>query len=1341
LYMALAASSMINLVFFVWMVRPSMPSVSQSSQVAAEQGALAADEQRQRVALNGTGVGVDSELAKRNAVAGDEALGARADGELGGAAAAAAKPTDGMLAAPLAADRDSDGNPAAASDVEEEAALQGPPPDQHDVGAEVKFAPSAYNGPMLIDPTQGVRKLTEESIVWSRLGPCRFGRSLLAPWLPHRACQWDDCLRCRGGYCLLQSLLQEPPLPEVFDRKCPEPSGGQVSGNGSQPLVSFVWTVHNRATVAANALLCVFRTAHEVPSAEFVVYDDGSTDDMTALVSLMGTLQREFGARVVALSSPPGQTQGYAVACSTALRQAKGKYAVLLHADVCPLPGWLGVLVRTIETFPGAGIVGPMMVSPQGEVLEMGGSVFQHGRAALRERFTAPDEVMLLHATAADFAGGACLLLDRQLFLSQSPFGPQSAPAAFEAADAALTMRAAGYLTVVQPLSVVVRAKGVSYTASETEEQMRIDQLGFYNRHKDQLDLHCPPPDACTERENVERAIRYDAFQRQGSQILIMDFSVPEPDRDSGSLRMYEIMQIVVDRGHAVSFQPECVASLARYVAPLLAMGIHVLQPGSLKAMAAELEATGGSAGREWQCPWAAVIVCRRSTFRSQERHLRALCPSVPIVFDTVDLHYVRERRSVEAAFASGDQSKVFVMDSFWDPVATPRAKLESLLREAEDMEVGYMASSDYVLVVSTAEHRIVAERVGADKVRILTNIYPEPDRERGATLKGRQGGLFVGSMCHTPNLDASKFIMREVFGPATHAGFPPGFMHFVWSGTQKCKALVGELLDEARGHPLVTLHLDVSDEELAQLHMRTQFFLGAIRVGAGVKGKLCQALFYGLPIIGSRAATEGMRMQDEENVLEANSVDEYRVQIKRLTTDADLWHRLRRSGFDLVQRHFGRGNARAVLDEIFTELKVVPRVSPAARGPRRAAPAWACPLQSGLQAAGSGRRLTRTKKGRGPQRLRSPESASCPYARDSTRPAIVPTELLKDRLLGDERLEDRAAPTQAVHRAASGLCPNRTTPLPEHPFIFYHMEHCNGDVLRPLMASSVATSANVAIPGVRPAWCSLAWNVDEATAASCAADLGHPNAILYFGSFSPLRLSRVSQGTCFVMLRRPLSRAMSHYQAVLGSSTAADARRFASMGESDLNDAVWATGTGLYMSRYLGCKGTDCPGIDAHKVVTEARQQLGRCHVGIAELTRETMSYLQLLLPWFAGSFTILDKSAAADPLRGRTIGKEEIARLDRHFQGDNLLYEDGYRAFVKQMNWVWSCDSVERFEGDAPSLSREMRKIARKVIKSTMAVRVQMSTCLERRKVCSSHTVDARSCRCSELVEYLDD
>jgi len=225
----------------------------------------------------------------------------------------------------------------------------------------------------------------------------------------------------------------------------------------------------------------------------------------------------------------------------------------------------------------------------------------------------------------------------------------------------------------------------------------------------------------------------------------------------------------------------------------------------------------------------------------------------------------------------------------------------------------------------------------------------------------------------------------------------------------------------------------------------------------------------------------------------------------------------------------------------------------------------------------------------------------------------------------------------------------------------------------------------------------------------------------------------------------------MAHFDAQFGLTErfdykALDYKAFTNMSNASLEDAVQATGTGLYLSRYLGCKGQDCEGKNARGVLDAARQQLQRCHVGIAEMPRETMSYLLMLLPWArdaSTAFTILDDGAAeaSGRFKAGAFTKDTRSKLAVLFQGDNFIYDDGTQAFDKQMRGAWSCYSSEKFTGDEPTLVREVRRIARRVTRRKMEDRIQMSTCLERRKLCSGHAVDARDCRCSELMEFRDD
>jgi glycosyltransferase involved in cell wall biosynthesis len=71
------------------------------------------------------------------------------------------------------------------------------------------------------------------------------------------------------------------------------------------------------------------------------------------------------------------------------------------------------------------------------------------------------------------------------------------------------------------------------------------------------------------------------------------------------------------------------------------------------------------------------------------------------------------------------------------------------------------------------------------------------------------------------------------------------------------------------------------------------RLFVAPLRYGAGMKGKIGQSLEYGLPIVATTVAIEGMNLTQEQNVLEANQAQEFAQQIIRLYTDQQLWQQL----------------------------------------------------------------------------------------------------------------------------------------------------------------------------------------------------------------------------------------------------------------------------------------------------------------------------------------------------------------------------------------------------------------------------------------------------------------
>jgi glycosyltransferase involved in cell wall biosynthesis len=111
---------------------------------------------------------------------------------------------------------------------------------------------------------------------------------------------------------------------------------------------------------------------------------------------------------------------------------------------------------------------------------------------------------------------------------------------------------------------------------------------------------------------------------------------------------------------------------------------------------------------------------------------------------------------------------------------------------------------------------------------------------------------------------------------------------------------------------PGVNFHGHVPD--LEALLDRTRISLAPLRFGAGIKGKVNQALARGLPVVATSCAIEGMFLIDGEDVLCADTAEQFADAIVRLYRDPALWQILRQAGFENTRRHFSRDAARRVL-------------------------------------------------------------------------------------------------------------------------------------------------------------------------------------------------------------------------------------------------------------------------------------------------------------------------------------------------------------------------------------------------------------------------------------------
>ena len=612
----------------------------------------------------------------------------------------------------------------------------------------------------------------------------------------------------------------------------------------------------------AHTLACLRAIAAHpsVAAFEVIVVDDASPDDSLA------NLRAIDGIRVHARAA----NGGFIAACNDGASLARGDVLVFLNNDTVPQPGWLDALLDTFDAHPDTGLVGAKLLYPDGRLQEAGGVVFADGSGWNYGRFDDPGDCRYAHLRDADYVSGAAIAIPRTLFERLGGFDTRYAPAYYEDTDLAFAVRDAGLRVLVQPASMVVHDEGTTsgtdINAGPKAAQVR-NQAVFAGKWRDALAMHLPAGSVPTPA----------LLHRRQRQVLVIDALTPQQDRDSGSLRLVNLMRLLIDEGAHVVFMPANRCSDGAYTSALQRMGVECWH--------APYAARFPSWLREHGPRFDVALVSRHYVASEMLPLLREYAPNARVLFDTVDLHYLRERRAAELG---GD-------------AAAMRAAMRT-----RERELALIRDADATLVVSEVERALLAvDAPGAD-VRVLSNLHR--DAPPGPAWSQRKGLLFVGGFRHPPNVDAVLWFAREVF-PRIRATQPSLGFDCVGGDVPPEIAQLADI-------PGVRIHGHVPD--LQPLLDGARVSIAPLRYGAGVKGKVNQAMAHGLPVVATSAAVEGMHLRDGEDVLVADDAAAFADAVRRLHGDDALWSRLSANGRDNVARHFSLDAARAVVRELF---------------------------------------------------------------------------------------------------------------------------------------------------------------------------------------------------------------------------------------------------------------------------------------------------------------------------------------------------------------------------------------------------------------------------------------
>lgn len=648
----------------------------------------------------------------------------------------------------------------------------------------------------------------------------------------------------------------EPSVPEPTPDPAPEPP--LVLPTSPAPLVSVVVPVHGQWEVTRRCLESFVAHPPTVPF-EVVVVDDASPDDTRARLAAVS------GVRVVALDA----NRGYIGATNAGLAVAAGEWVALLNNDTEITEGWLEALLATAGE-PGVGLVGSKLVYPDGTLQEAGAMIFADGGGwnfgrggdAALERYN--------HVRDVDYCSAAAVLIRRALLTELGGLDEAYAPAYFDDVELAFRLRERGLRVVYQPAAVVVHHEGVSHGTDPeagTKAYEAVNRRTFVERWAHRLADHYP-----ARTELIEAAAR--RLDGRGT-VVVVDFRVPRPDEDSGSVRLYGLLRTLRRLGYAVVFVPHDRDPGGAWGERLRAEGVEVfVGPEPLEPFLAALSSRV-----------VAVIGARVGVVWEHFLAIRRALPGVPFLFDTVDLHHLREERAAEL---SGDPG------------------LRARAAATRSLELGLVAASEVTLVVSPAEVEALAAEAPGARVLVVPNVHEIP--EPGPGPAERSGLVFVGSYGHHPNVDAVEWFVTEVF-PLVRAEVPDAHLTVVGKGLpDDVAALCGDGVTVAGWVP-----------DLTETYRTTRVAVAPLRYGAGIKGKVGEALSHGVPVVATTVAAEGMGVEHGVSGWVADEAADFAAGVVRLLRDDGTWTAVAEEGRRLVERTLGVARFEATVVEALT--------------------------------------------------------------------------------------------------------------------------------------------------------------------------------------------------------------------------------------------------------------------------------------------------------------------------------------------------------------------------------------------------------------------------------------
>jgi len=364
--------------------------------------------------------------------------------------------------------------------------------------------------------------------------------------------------------------------------------------------------------------------------------------------------------------------------------------------------------------------------------------------------------------------------------------------------------------------------------------------------------------------------------------LLIIGQTFPEPTTTAAGGRMLQLIEMFISHGYAITFASSASSSEKSFNLDSLGVATQkiTINDSSFDDFVRQLNPT-------------LVLFDRFITEEQFAWRVTQSCPKALKILDTEDLHFLRKARQQALKNATD------VKDS-------------NLFTETAKREIASILRCDLSLIISEFEMKLLTDTFAVSKEILYYlpfMVTKLPDSSNFPEFEQRTNFMTIGNLLHGPNVDSVLYLKKEIW-PLIKKQLPQAELYIY--GNYAPQHIL-ELHNQKQGFYIMGWA-----DSVAHVMQKARVCLAPLRFGAGLKGKLLDAMLYGTPGVTTSIGAEGMYGDLPMPGVIADTPERFAEHSVAIYSNKIKWQENAQRGVEIIKERY---NSKAISRDFMTRL------------------------------------------------------------------------------------------------------------------------------------------------------------------------------------------------------------------------------------------------------------------------------------------------------------------------------------------------------------------------------------------------------------------------------------